>query len=267
MKTAQSGKLPVSVFIIARNEDDRISNAIKAVCDWVEEVIVIDSGSDDDTVSVAEHAGARVVYNAWPGFGLQKQFGEDQCRNEWMLNLDADEFVSYELADEIKALFANGEPDHKAYSFPIAEMFPGEDKPHAWAFALSPVRLYKKSAGRYSPSPVHDRVDLKKGVTVGKLKGRVHHASVRSLSHQITKLNAYSDMQVDDLAKRGKKLPSWRVITEFPLTFLKVYITRRHFVRGFYGIATASNVALARHLRVAKHLERRKLDKQKSDQS
>ncbi|MEP2437055.1 MAG: glycosyltransferase, partial [Roseibium sp.] len=79
--------LPISVFIIAKDEADRIGRTITSVRDWVDEVIVIDSGSSDGTVAVAEQLGARVLENAWPGYGPQKRFGEDQCRNDWLLNL------------------------------------------------------------------------------------------------------------------------------------------------------------------------------------
>ncbi len=87
-------RLPLSVFIIARDEADRIARPIESVIGWVDEVIVIDSGSTDETVAVAEQLGARVIRNDWPGYGPQKRFGEDQCRNDWLLNLDADEEVT-----------------------------------------------------------------------------------------------------------------------------------------------------------------------------
>ena len=87
-------RLPLSAFIISKNEADRISRPIKSVIDWVDEVIVVDSGSTDDTVAVAERLGARVVHHEWKGYGAQKRHGEDQCRNHWLLNLDADEEVT-----------------------------------------------------------------------------------------------------------------------------------------------------------------------------
>src|SRR4030042_3183310 len=108
-------KLPISVFIIAKNEADRISVAILAVRDWVDEVIVIDSGSSDDTVAVSVSLGARVVFNEWRGYGPQKVFGESLCSNEWLLNLDADEEISPQLGTEIRALFGQGEPACSAF--------------------------------------------------------------------------------------------------------------------------------------------------------
>ncbi len=250
-------QLPLSVFIIARNEADRIGATIRAVRDLTDDLVVIDSGSTDGTQRVAAELGARVIHNDWPGYGPQKRFAEEQCRHIWLLNLDADEVVPPDLSDSIRAVFASGEPVHPAWRVAIAEIFPGERRPHPWAYRLIPVRLYRKDRGRYSPSPVHDRVELDSAATVGQLKGVVHHFSVRSLGDQLDKLNRYSDQQADDLDARGVTIPSWRVFVELPGNFLKAYVGRRHFVRGVYGFLTAMNYAMSRHLRIAKHYERR----------
>ena len=84
-------RLPISCFIIAKNEADRIVRTINSLKGWVNEVVVVDSGSSDDTMAVARRAGARAISNPWPGFGEQKRFAEDQCTNDWLLNVDADE--------------------------------------------------------------------------------------------------------------------------------------------------------------------------------
>ena len=253
--------IPVSVFIIAKNEADRIGETIRAVRHLTDDLVVVDSGSSDETRSIAAGLGARVIENPWPGYGPQKRFAEEQCRHPWLLNLDADEVLPADLAAEIEALFANGEPGAQAYRLPIAEIFPGETKPHALAYSLAPVRLYRADRGRYSSSPVHDRVDLAAGTRVGKLRGIVHHRSVRSLGDQLDKLNRYSDQQARDLEARGVAIPTWRVFFELPAAFLKAYIGRRHALRGTYGFLTAMNYAISRHLRLAKHYERRMLQK------
>lgn len=249
--------LPLSIFIIAQNEADRIGRTIEAARALSDDIVVVDSGSSDGTQALAESLGARVVFNAWPGYGQQKRFAEEQCRHDWLLNLDADEVVPPDLAAEISALFAAGAPPKDAYKVRIAEIFPGEGAPHRFAYALAPVRLYRKSKGRYSASPVHDRVDLAADASVGRLRGTVHHFSVRSLGEQMDKLNAYSDAQADDLDARGGTLSVFRLVAEFPANFLKAYIGRRHALRGIYGFMTAMNYAFYRYLRVAKHWERR----------
>jgi glycosyltransferase involved in cell wall biosynthesis len=252
--------LPLSIFIIAQDEADRIGETIRAVRDLTDDLVVVDSGSTDGTQGIAEALGARVIHHPWPGYGPQKRFAEDQCRHEWVLNLDADEVVPPELARSIRALFAQGEPPLPAYRIGIAEIFPGEARPHPWAYTLWPVRLYRKDRGRYSPSLVHDRVELAPGVRPGRLAGVVHHFSVRSLGDQLDKLNRYSDQQARDLDLRGVSIPTWRLFVEFPANFLKAYVGRRHFVRGPYGFLTAMNYAISRHLRVAKNYERRRLN-------
>lgn len=248
---------PLSIFIIALNEADRIADTIAAVRVLSDDIVLVDSGSTDGTQAIAEKLGARVIFNPWPGYGQQKRFAEEQCRHDWLLNLDADEVVPADLAAEISALFAEGPPPADAYKLRIAEIFPGERAPHRFAYALAPVRLYRRTKGRYSSSPVHDRVDLAPDARIGRLKGTVHHFSVRSLGEQMEKLNSYSDAQADDLDARGATVSVFRLIVEFPANFIKAYIGRRHALRGVYGFMTAMNYAFYRYLRVAKHWERR----------
>jgi len=252
--------LPLSVFIIAKNEADRIGATIRAVRDLTDDLVVVDSGSTDGTQAIAEGLGARVIFNPWPGYGQQKRFGEDQCRHEWLLNLDADEELSPALREEIKALFAQGEPPHPAYGIRIAETYPGEAAPHPLAYRIAPVRLYRRDVGRYSSSLVHDRVDLKPGTKTGKLRGLVHHRSIRSLGDQIAKLNFYTDQLALDLEVRGVSIPTWRLYFEFPAAFIKAYFGRLHFLRGTYGFLIAMNYAIWRHLRLAKHYEKKRLN-------
>lgn len=255
-RAVSAGPLPLSVFIIAKDEADRIGATIQAVRDLTDDLIVIDSGSLDDTVAVAEELGARVIHRDWDGYGLQKRFGEEASRHDWMLNVDADEVAPADLVAEIRSLFARGEPEKDGYRIGIAEIFPNEEVPHRFAYTLYPVRLYRRSKGRYNPSPVHDRVDMAEGTGIGSLRGILHHFSVRTLGDQIAKLHRYSDQQADDLAARGIVIPTWRILVEFQAAFWKAYIGRRHFVRGAYGFLTAVNYAISRHMRMAKHYER-----------
>jgi glycosyltransferase involved in cell wall biosynthesis len=249
--------LPLSIFIITKNEVDRLGPTLESVKGLSNDIVVVDSGSTDGTQELAERLGARVIFNPWPGYGLQKQFGEDQCRHDWLLNIDADEVVPTDMVEAIRALFATGAPAPAGYRLRIAEMFPGESKPHALAYALTPVRLYHRSVGRYSPSMVHDRVVMAPGAPIRRLAGTVAHYSVRSLGDQIAKLNAYSDQQVDDMLARGDGVSRLRMVLEFPANFIKAYVGRRHALRGTYGFMTAMNFAFYRYLRAAKYWERR----------
>ena len=100
-----NNKLPISCFIIAQDEADRITNTIESVIDIVDEVVVIDSGSTDGTQDLARQLGCKVFFNKWKGYGPQKRFGEDCAKNEWLLNLDADEYLSDQIKSEILQTF------------------------------------------------------------------------------------------------------------------------------------------------------------------
>lgn len=250
-----SGVLPLSVFIIACNEGDRIATTIRSVKGWVDEIIVVDSGSTDNTVSVSEAEGARVIYHAWVGYGLQKRFAEEQCRNHWLLALDADEEITSELAQEISQLFAAGEPAHTGYVLRIRDLLPGETTLAPLAHTNYVLRLYDRRRARFSESPVHDSVQLYEGDAV-MLKHPVLHRSFRSLSHAVAKLNAYSDVQAENLRKKGLAFAPLRLLIEFPVAFFKGYIIRGYILRGARGFSFAMLYAFIRFLRIAKYLEK-----------
>ncbi|CAJ1369948.1 unnamed protein product [Effrenium voratum] len=251
-----TNRLPLSAFIIARNEADRISRPIRSVIDWVDEVIVIDSGSTDDTIAVAEKLGARIVHKDWQGYGPQKRCGEDQCRNDWLLNLDADEEVTEDLATEIRAKFSdNSYRDADGWRIMIRDMYAHETEPAPWAYGYNQIRLYDRRKGRFSDSSVHDTVRPVDGATIANLSGIMAHRSIRSLDFQVCKYNRYSGMQVEDMRTRGRKLPRSRLLTEFPVSFFKAYFVRKYRKYGWWGFILSMNYAHARFLRVAKAYE------------
>jgi glycosyltransferase involved in cell wall biosynthesis len=256
-------KLPVSVFIIAQNEADRIPLTIQSVSDWADEIIVIDSGSEDDTVAVSESLGARVVFNEWRGYGPQKVFGEGLCRNDWLLNLDADEEVSPELAASIRAVF-HGEPACSAYRLPILPLHSFQLRGHAWTATHRPVRLYRKGRAGFKDSPVHDSVVVREGRT-GTLRGMVNHRSFRSLSHHVDKVNSYSSAQAEDRFAKGRNPWAVELVAVPPLAFLKQYLLRREFVNGIDGVIVSYMYAFQRFIRLAKTRERFQEEKRKRD--
>jgi glycosyltransferase involved in cell wall biosynthesis len=255
--------LPISVFIIAKNEADRIPTVIYAVRDWVDEVIVIDSGSEDDTIAVCEALGARVLFNAWFGYGPQKVFAEQQCRNPWLLNLDADEEVSPELGQEMRALFARGEPACTAYTLPILPLYPFQENGHPWTAFHRPVRLYRKDKAGFKDERVHDTVVVHEGDT-GHLKGMVIHRSFRSLAHHVDKVNGYSSAQAEVLAERGRDPGLLALLLTPILAFFKQYVLRREFVNGVDGIVVSYMYAFQRFIRLAKTRELQRLKRKQS---
>ncbi|SDR47186.1 glycosyltransferase family 2 protein [Pseudovibrio sp. Tun.PSC04-5.I4] len=247
-------KIPVSAFIITKNEEDRILSAINSIKSWVDEVIVVDSGSSDQTVAIAEKAGAQVTFNQWEGYGKQKRFAEDQCRNTWVLNIDADEAITPSLADEIVSLF-DPAPPKDIYKVHIVNVFPHEKTAKKWAYGYWQYRLYNKEKGRFSASSVHDTVRPFEGATIAKLNGKVDHRSQPSIQFSVEKFNRYSEMQLQHMISKGRHISSLRLLTEFPIAFLKSFIVRRGFIYGWWGFIDAHNYAYSRFIRIAKYYQ------------
>ena len=256
-------KLPISVFIITKNEADRVATTIKSVRDWVDEIIVVDSGSTDGTMDVAKSAGVdKVMFNEWNGYGAQKIFSEAQCKNNWILNLDADEEISPALRAEILAEFANGMPDENhAYNLRCKITMAHQTEPSRFAFVNAPIRLYNSKTAGFRNSTVHDAVVVQGNVTLKKFKNVVYHRSFRSIEHMVEKLNDYSTMQAAEMFEHRKEFSALRGVLEPHLMFLKFYILRRHFVYGFFGLVVSRNYAHYRFLRLAKLSELYALEK------
>ena len=185
-----NNKLPISCFIIAQDEADRITNTIESVIDIVDEVIVIDSGSTDGTQDLARKLGCEVFFNKWSGYGPQKRFGEDCAKNEWLLNLDADEYLSNEIKTEIVNIFNYNNVNCNFFSIKVTPIYPNWKKPRIFSASHQCVRLYNKKFGRFSNSPVHDSVQTE-NAEVYYLKNHIYHNSVRSFEHLIEKERSY----------------------------------------------------------------------------
>jgi glycosyltransferase involved in cell wall biosynthesis len=246
---------PLSCCIIARNEGDRIGDVLRAIKPLTDDIVVVDSGSTDDTIMVAQSLGARVVHHDWPGYGPQKRFSEDCAQHDWILNLDADEVLTPELREEISALMTKG-PELSAYRFRIRNVYPGKSRPRWLADYHNYVRLYDRRVARFRDSPVHDTVDTGQE-TVGQLKGSVTHFSARSYAHIRAKLEAYANLQAKVL-----KRPAWtiwlRLPFEYPLVFVRYYLLRCHFTGGWDGLYTSHIAATARVKRLLKLLAAQK---------
>ena len=213
-------------------------------------------------MAVSERHGARVIHNDWPGYGPQKRFGEDQCRNDWLLNLDADEEVTPDLAKEIRQRFADGSyQDADGWRIMIRDVYAHESEPAPWAYGYHQIRLYDRRKGRFSESSVHDTVRPGPDAIIRSLDGIIAHRSIRSLDFQVGKYNRYSNMQVADMRARGRALPRLRLLTEFPVSFLKAFFARKYCHYGWWGMILSINYAHARFLRVAKAYEAELLEK------
>ncbi|WP_045835986.1 glycosyltransferase family 2 protein [Hyphomicrobium sp. 99] len=242
-------KVPVSCFIISKNEGDRIGRTIRSVRPWVDEVVVIDSESSDDTVSVALAEGCRVITQSWLGFGSQKRFGEDQCRNNWVFNLDADEVVTPQLAREIIAMFANGDPVFVAYGMPIQMVYPGATTPRPMARDHWYVRLYDRRYVRFRNSKIHDTVVTDEH-PIGWFQAPVFHYSMRSFADMKRKLDERTWLLVENSGLNSKLELASRLLIELPMNFFKYYVVRRHCTGGLKGLRYAWIQARYRFLKI-----------------
>jgi glycosyltransferase involved in cell wall biosynthesis len=247
--------VPLSCCIITQDEGDRIERCILAAHDIVDEIIVVDSGSTDDTVAKAKALGAKVFFHAWDGYGPQKRFAEDCASCDWILNLDADEVLTDELAHEIAELMRAPETLLPAYRFRQVTVYPGHDRPRLWADFHNFVRLYDRRRVRFSQSRVHDTVDTGDH-PVGRLDGVAWHYSWRTLDHVRSKLEKYTDLQAKELKK-----PRWLILVrlpfEYPILFFRYFVLRRNFTGGWFGLRVAHEIAKARTKRLIKLLSHR----------
>jgi glycosyltransferase involved in cell wall biosynthesis len=255
----------ISVFIITKNEADRIAQIIGAVKKIADEILIIDSGSNDKTCEIALQEGAKVMFNEWQGYGQQKIFGENQCRNKWILNIDADEEVSVELCDEITKIFSQKIDDKIAgFRVKIVNKFRFEDRPHKWAYYYNQLRLYNKELAGFKNSSVHDSVEIKNhnSVKIEQLKNIIYHQSFRSYSHWLEKINSYSQMQAQDAFKKGKNVSIAKVFLTTILAFFKAFFLRRYFIYGCNGLIYSFIFAFSRF---AKAIKIRELFRAKSN--
>lgn len=254
----------ISAFIITKNESQRIAKAINSVKDIATEVIVIDSGSTDDTVAISEGLGAKVVFNEWTGYVQQKSFGEKLCKNDWILNLDADEELTTELQEEIKQKLGSADYEScMAYEINFVILHRNDQKSRFLAPANRFIRIYNRNFFSFSNvknSTTHDAVtrngsQADRGNIIHRLKYPAYHRSGASIEQLIHKANFYSGEQAKDLLALGRKVSRLRIAFELPLCFLKAFFIRRYFVFGFDGFVDSVIFAFARFARLSKARE------------
>ena len=194
-------KQSLSVIMITCNEADRIEASLRPLTGWADEIIVLDSGSTDDTVARARRYTSQVFETDWPGFGRQKQRALDKAQSQWVLSLDADEVISDELKAEIDLVLGHintpGAADHTGfdgYTLPwLTHAFGATLRHGRWS--RTPLRLVRRDAARFTDAVVHERLELANPSSVGHLEAPLHHYSYRNLEHAKTKLDHYARLQ------------------------------------------------------------------------
>ncbi|WP_020410675.1 glycosyltransferase family 2 protein [Hahella ganghwensis] len=221
----------LSVTIITLNEAKRIRECIASVS-FADEVLVVDSGSSDDTTEIARAAGARVIEEPWRGFGPQKQFAVDQAQNDWVLCLDADERPSPELAAEICQIMQ--QPMFKAYTMPRCNTFLGRWLRHGEGYPDLSLRLFDRRNAVWSKDPVHEKVETES--EIGQLKADLMHFSEDGINAYLAKQNRYTSLQAEQMHTRGKDFSVGQMIFSPLFRFFKFYILRRGFQDGIPGL-------------------------------
>ena len=252
--TDANARPPVSCYVRTLNEARQIGDVVAAALKVAREVVVVDSGSTDGTQQIAEAAGARVVHNDWPGNGHQKRVGEEACKYDWLLDLDADEIVDDALAEGIRALFEGGDPAHSVYRLKMITEPPAQP---AWeTFCLAHrAKLYDRRVWRMPAHAAWDQLDLPKTQQVPIVDGAIIHRSFKDFGDFVRKLNGVSTARAKYTKKRSALELSLRIVGAYPFYFIKHYVQRGLFRAGVYGFAVAAESAHARWLRDVKMYE------------
>lgn len=226
----------IAVAVITRDEADRIADLLGSVHGWADEIVVMDSGSTDDTVAIARRYTDQVIETDWPGYGKQKQRVAAACGSDWILSLDADEVPSERLKAEIDAEL-DGERGYDAYRFPWASEVFG-DLVYFGADGRLHLRLFRRAGpARFNDAAVHEGV-----IPAGRLRtlhGHVEHRTFRDFQHLLQKFASYARIQARDRYSRGRRSGVIGATLRGVASFLLLYLLRLGVLDGRRGLLMA----------------------------
>lgn len=244
--------MKITAAIITFNEEANILAACKSV-DWVDEILVVDSNSVDSTAEIARRAGARVITHDWPGFAAQKQFAVEQATHDWILSLDADERVSDELRESIRALRGRTESERAdGYLLARRTYYQGRwIKGGGW-YPDRQLRLFKRSMGRWKKRHIHESVQMNPGARVETLVGDLLHYTVKDAVHHHRMIGErYAPLAARQMFEDGRRSSSFKVALAGPSAFFRSFVLKGGFRDGFAGVTIAN---FAAHHAFLKHL-------------
>lgn len=253
--------IPCSVYIVTLNCAEWLKRTLESVKDF-SEVIILDSGSTDDTYAIAESfPNTRISHQDWQGYAAQKSLALAQCKNDWVLNLDGDEVLSSELKAEIEQTIQSNQLD--ALITPINDMFLGvPNSKHTKKHAK--VRFFRKSKGRYDlENKVHENV-IVDGQSA-RAEGDIYHYGESSIFVKVEKNNQYSELKAQEKYQKGKVPSLLKLVLVMPLTFIKSYFIRRSCLNGWRGFVNSMVNAFYAFLKEAKLFEQHQKIKNKQD--
>ncbi len=228
----------LSVVVITRNEAANIDACLASV-DFADEIVVLDSGSTDETVERARARNAKVEVRAdWPGYGPQRRRAQALAGGDWILMIDADERVTPELAAAIRAAVQRDDRD-RAYALPRLSWCFGRYIRHGGWYPDYVVRLYPRARGRYDDALVHEKVVLDDGISVGRLEGDLLHFTYDSLRHYLEKSAHYAEAWADQRERAGKRASLSQGVVHALGCFVRMYLLRGGFLDGRAGLLLA----------------------------
>lgn len=226
----------LSLIVIARNEEASIGRCLRSAS-FVDEMVVVDNGSTDKTVEIARSLGARVIETAdWPGFGPQKNRALDAATGDWVLSLDADEWIEPPLAAAIREAI-NDPNAADGYEMPRRSRFCGEVVRHCGWWPDYVTRLWKRGRGRFAEVPVHERVIVEG--RVARLSEPIEHEAIADLDDARGKAARYAKAAAEELAARGKSSSRAKAVVRAAGAFLRTFVWRAGFLDGATGLAVA----------------------------
>lgn len=238
----------LSVVIIAKNEARHIEACLQSLL-WADEIVVVDSGSTDETVDIAKRYTNHVYVKPWLGFGLQKQMAVDLASNDWIFNIDCDERVTLGLADEIRMILVSATPA-AAYSVPRRTFIGKKEIKHCGWYPDRTVRLFQRSKSQYSESMVHERVDV--NGEIAQCKGHLLHFSFSGIASMLVKTNFYSDLSAKQMFESGRVCTVFDLFIRPLAAFIKTYIIRAGIFDGVEGMTVSITTALLTYTKYAK---------------
>lgn len=238
----------LSVTVITLNESRNIEACLASVA-WADEVLVVDSGSTDDTVARARAAGARVIEREWPGYAAQKNWAAGAVTSDWVLSVDADERVSPALADEIRAILRDA-PTAAGYRVPRVTWHLGRWMRTTDWYPDYQLRLYDRRRARWKTSRVHESVAADGDVRL--LRHELQHYAYRDISHHHQTMDRYTTLAAEEMFERGRRAGVTDLVLHPPAAFLRNYVLRRGCLDGTVGFIVSVMNAYYVFLKFAK---------------
>jgi glycosyltransferase involved in cell wall biosynthesis len=222
----------LTVTVITHNEAPNIAAALESVS-WADEIIVVDSHSTDDTVSIARRHASRVEVRDWPGYSAQKNHAAELASHDWILSIDADERVTPALGAEIRDVLRAG-PGSRGYRIPRVTKYLGRWIRSTDWYPDYQLRLYDRRTGRWNGRRVHESVTLDDGEP-GVLRNELHHYPYRDISHHLATIDRYTTLAARQWLEEGRRAHLFSALVHARLAFVRNYLLRAGFKDGAAG--------------------------------